>query len=144
MQGQQQKNTPESGWQWLHRPASVDNFIRLRDICGLTPRPRGAVAKGLPNSLYAVHLFDGEKAIAMGRVVGDGGINFEIVDIAVDPAHQGKGLGAQVMTYIMAYLDAQAPAGAYVTLMADVPALYQKFGFTLSRPRSEGMYMITS
>lgn len=26
----------------------------------------------------------------MGRIVGDGAINFDIVDVAVDPAHQGK------------------------------------------------------
>ncbi len=28
----------------------------------------------------------------MGRIVGDGAINFDIVDVAVDPAHQGKAL----------------------------------------------------
>ncbi len=28
----------------------------------------------------------------MGRIVGDGAINFDIVDVAVDPAHQEKAL----------------------------------------------------
>ncbi len=42
----------------------------------------------------------------------------------------------------MAYLDKETPAGCYITLMADVPALYEKFGFALARPESEGMYII--
>ncbi|MGQ6151109.1 GNAT family N-acetyltransferase, partial [Serratia sp. IR-2025] len=78
----------------------------------------------------------------MGRVVGDGRLNFEIVDVAVDPEHQGKGLGRQIMSHIMGYLERAAPQGAYITLMADVPSLYEKFGFKLSRPASEGMYLV--
>jgi hypothetical protein len=31
------------------------------------------------------------------------------------------------MEHIMAYLDKEAPAGCHITLMADVPALYEKF-----------------
>ncbi|WP_373454357.1 hypothetical protein [Cereibacter changlensis] len=27
----------------------------------------------------------------MGRLIGDGGCFFQIVDIAVDPSHQGQG-----------------------------------------------------
>ncbi len=38
----------------------------------------------------------------MGRIVGDGAINFDIVDVAVDPAHQGKGLGRLVMEKLVA------------------------------------------
>ncbi|WP_256717912.1 GNAT family N-acetyltransferase [Shewanella sp. UCD-KL12] len=131
----------------IQEVAQVDDFIRLREISGLTPRPRGAVVKGLPRSLYGVHIkVCSPKAklqtIAMGRVVGDGALNFEIVDVAVDPEYQGQGLGREVMQQIMNYLDREAPEGAYITLMADVPALYEKFGFKLSRPASEGMYIV--
>lgn len=73
----------------------------------------------------------------MGRIVGDGAINFDIVDVAVDPAHQGKGLGRLVMEKLVAWLDANAFDGAYVTLVADVPELYAKFGFESVRPESE-------
>ncbi|NRD71951.1 GNAT family N-acetyltransferase [Shewanella sp. VB17] len=80
----------------------------------------------------------------MGRVVGDGALNFEIVDIAVDPVYQGKCYGRLIMQAIMDYLDREAPKGAYISLMADVPELYEKFGFTLSRPTSEGMFLVKS
>ena len=122
--------------------ASVDDFIRLRDVTGLSPRSRDAVEKGLPRSLYGVTIELGSQTVAMGRVVGDGALNFEIVDIAVDPAHQSRGLGTLIMQHIMNYIDAEAPSGAYIALMADVPKLYEKFGFSLSHPKSEGMYKI--
>ncbi|QIL89084.1 GNAT family N-acetyltransferase [Microbulbifer sp. SH-1] len=129
-------------YQVIEKVASVEDFLRLRMITGLSPRPRAAAERGLPRSLYGVHVIKDSKTIAMGRVVGDGALNFEVVDVAVDPSHQGNGLGRLVMNYIMAYLEREAPSGAYITLMADVPELYKKFGFQLSRPDSEGMYLI--
>ena len=59
-----------------------------------------AAAIGLPNSLYAVQVFDGANVVGMGRVIGDGGLFFQVVDIAVLPAYQGQGLGKQIMAAI--------------------------------------------
>ncbi|QYK08376.1 GNAT family N-acetyltransferase [Shewanella mangrovisoli] len=129
-------------YQVIEQVASVEDFIRLRQISGLSPRPLAGVVKALPKSLYGVQIKCGTQTVGMGRVVGDGAINFEIVDVAVDPEHQGKGLGRLIMQHIMAYLDREAFTGAYITLMADVPELYEKFGFKFSRPASEGMYLV--
>jgi len=120
--------------------AAVADFLRLRIVSGLTPRPEAAAKRALPNSLFGVHLIVDEKTVAMGRVVGDGALNFEVVDVAVDPQYQGKGLGRLVMQNIMLYLEQTAVKGAYITLLADVPELYKKFGFVLSRPECEGMH----
>jgi len=128
-------------YQIIEDVVSVNDFMRLRDVAGLTPRPKEAAEKALSNSLFGVHVKLGKQTVGMGRVVGDGALNFEVVDIAVDPVHQGKGLGRLIMESIMRYLERNAIKGAYVTLMADVPALYEKFGFKLTRPKSEGMYL---
>ena len=84
----------------------------------------------------SVEMAEEAGAIEMGRIVGDGALNFEIVDVAVDPAHQGKGLGRQIMQKIVSWLDENAVKGAYVSLVADVPELYAKFGFSSVRPES--------
>ncbi|WP_444894650.1 GNAT family N-acetyltransferase [Microbulbifer sp. TRSA001] len=126
----------------IEKVAPTADFLKLREITGLTPRSREAAEKGLPNSLYGIHIKRQSETVAMGRVVGDGALNFEIVDVAVDPKFQGVGLGRQVMEHIMAYLDREALPSAYISLMADVPELYRKFGFELSRPDTEGMYLI--
>lgn len=125
----------------VEKVALVDDFLRLRKISGLSERPLEAAIKALPRSLYGVHIIIDGAAIGMGRIVG-GALNFEIVDIAVDPKYQKQGFGRVIMEHIMAYLDKAAPAGCYIRLMADVPALYEKFGFALARPESEGMYII--
>lgn len=77
----------------------------------------------------------------MGRIVGDGGLAFQIVDIAVEPAHQGKGLGKAIVGRLVQYLDEVAPAGAGISLLADGPAkyLYAQFGFRETAPASVGM-----
>lgn len=71
-------------------PAAED-FCRLREISGLSPRPLEAARKALPGSCYGMHILFEGKPVGMGRIVGDGALNFDIVDVAVDPLHQGKG-----------------------------------------------------
>ena len=71
----------------------------------------------------------------------DGGLTFQIVDIAVDPDHQGRGLGKTIVGRLVEHLRENAPAGAHISLLADGPAehLYAKFGFRLTAPASVGM-----
>ena len=87
--------------QIVEEVASVDDFLRLRKISGLSERPLEAAIKALPRSLYGVHIIIDGAAIGMGRIVGDGALNFEIVDIAVDPKYQKQGLGRVIMEHIM-------------------------------------------
>ncbi|SRR5471030_908953 len=121
---------------------SADDFCHLRQISGMSPRPLEAVIKALPASCYGMHIVCEGKSVGMGRIIGDGIMTFQIVDIAVDPAHQGKGLGRKIMESIMAWLDRNAAKGAYISLIADVPELYAKFGFVNVRPASEGMAIV--
>lgn len=89
---------------------------------------------GLPNSCYGVHILCRETVIGMGRIVGDGALNMDIVDVAVDPVHQRNGLGRMIMETLTKWLDQNACDDAYVTLMADIPELYEKFGFYARQP----------
>lgn len=133
--------SPEGSLRVEYRPPSTEDFLGLRKAAGLGSRSVEAATKGLPNSLFAVTLYSGTKAIGMGRVIGDGGCNFEVVDIAVLPEYQGRGLGRLIMEEIMTFLDENAPSGSYICLIADVPKLYEKFGFRLCAPRNEGMFI---
>ena len=120
---------------------AVDDYLRLRVVAGLSPKTREGASIGLPNSWFAVTVMFEGKAIGMGRVIGDGGTAFQIVDIAVEPAHQGQGLGKRLMAALMERLHKDAPAGAYVSLIADGDAkhLYAKYGFEPVMPASIGM-----
>ena len=123
---------------------SVEEYRQLRIVCGLSPKSLEAASIGLPKSLYATTIRDQGALIGMGRIVGDGGCNFEIVDIAVHPDYQRVGVGQSIMTRIMSFIENTAPDSAYVSLIADhhSPALYAKFGFKLTSPKSVGMALM--
>ncbi|MGP9147214.1 GNAT family N-acetyltransferase [Vibrio parahaemolyticus] len=118
---------------------SPNEFCEMRVKAGLSPKSLKAATIALPNSLYAISVRDGDALIAMGRVVGDGACNFEVVDVAVDPAYQGQGLGRKVMAYIDNYLSSVALEGSYVSMIADEPEFYEKLGYELVSPSSQGM-----
>ena len=128
-------------YQQANETPDTEEYQQLRIVCGLSAKTTEAAVKGLPNSLYCTTVRDSGRLIAMGRVVGDGGCNFEVVDIAVHPDYQRRGLGSRVMKAISKYLDDNAPESAYVSLIADhhSPALYSKFGFQPTAPVSIGM-----
>ena len=120
---------------------SVDTYQRLRVASGLSPKSAEAAARGLPNTLFGVQMLHAGEPVGMGRVIGDGGTAFQVVDIAVLPEHQGKGLGKRIMEEIAGWLREHVPEGGYVSLLADVPAdaLYARFGFVHTAPRTLGM-----
>lgn len=120
---------------------SVDDYIRLRLISGLSAFSKASAEAGLPNTIHAAIIRYRDQTVAMGRVIGDNGCFYQVVDIAVDPEHQGKGLGKMIVQNIVDYLQTEAPDGAYCSLMADGPAkyLYEKFGFKPVAPKSIGM-----
>lgn len=122
------------------RTPTPDEYLTLRAAAGLSPFSRAAAELALPNTIFAVVIEEAGRAIGMGRLIGDGGCFFQIVDIAVDPAFQGRGLGKRIMAGLMAHV-ATLPKGAYVSLIADTPAdrLYAQFGFVATAPRSLGM-----
>lgn len=118
---------------------SAEDYLELRNKAGLSAKSIEAAKIGLPNSLYAVQFRIDGNLIAMGRVIGDGACFFEIVDIAVNPEHQGKGLGKAVMRHIEKYLERASYKGSYVSMIADEPAFYEKLGYKLTAP-AQGMY----
>lgn len=120
-----------------------DEFVTLRDVAGMTPRPRDAVERGLSESTYGVtvlHEPTGE-TVGMARIVGDGATVFHVCDMAVHPDHQRQGLGTRLMDALLAFIESEASPGAYVNLMADVDGFYERFGFEETRPASKGMYL---
>jgi ribosomal protein S18 acetylase RimI-like enzyme len=131
------------GYRLVDGPPSADDYHALRVRSGLTPcRPEQARA-AIGGSWAAVHVVEeGNGAtVGMGRVIGDGGWYFHVVDMAVLPEHQRRGLGDAMLTALLDRIRDGAPAGAYVNLLADPPGrgLYERHGFVATAPRSVGM-----
>lgn len=115
---------------------SVADYIQIRLSAGLSRKSPEAAGIGLKNGLFSVIVYADDTPVGIGRVIGDGGCFFEIVDIAVLPEHQKKGLGHLIMQRLMRYINETALPTAYVSLMADhgTPEFYKRYGFEASLP----------
>ncbi|MFI1973062.1 GNAT family N-acetyltransferase [Streptomyces cinnamoneus] len=134
-------NTTNGSYELRPGVPAIETYRALRAATGLGEKSVEGAAAGLPNTWYGVTVEHAGATVGMGRVVGDGGCHLQIVDICVLPEHQGRGLGRQIMEELTAELERRAPAGAYVSLIADGDArhLYAKFGFAETAPVSVGM-----
>ena len=123
-----------------HFPGVAD-YRRLRDATGLSPKSEAAAERGLASTTYGVSLLRIGEVVGMGRIVGDEGCFYFVVDIAVVPELQGRGLGKRIMDALDAWMRANAPPTAHVSLFADGEAkrLYAKYGFAQS-DHSVGMF----
>lgn len=79
----------------------------------------------------------------MGRLLGDGGWYFHVIDMAVHPEHRRRGLGDAVLSALLDQIRERAPHGAYVNLLSDPPCrrLYERHGFSETAPGFVGMAM---
>lgn len=133
----------DNGYQLVTRLPTVAEHMHLRAVAGLSAFPEAATRLGLPGTAFAVVVEQGSQAVGMGRIVGDGGMFFQVVDIAVDPAHQGQGLGKAIVGALVRHAKETLPVNAHVSLIADLPAdaLYAQFGFAETAPSAVGMSM---
>jgi len=126
----------------MERPPVAD-YLRLRREAGLSPKTEEQAAVGLLGAWAACHVIHegtGE-VVGMGRLLGDGGWYFHVIDMAVLPTHQRRGLGDAVLSALLGRIRERAPAGAYVNLLADPPGrrLYERHGFIETAPGSVEM-----
>lgn len=130
----------DAGYLLTLETPTPEDFRRLRRAPGLAPRSLAAARAGLPNTVAGVVVRRDGEVVGMGRAIGDG-LVYLIVDVAVLPEHQGRGLGDAVVTALMGRLRDLAPAEAYVALFANGEAhrLYARHGFTPTAPGAPGM-----
>ena len=134
------------GYELRVETPAADDYLRLRIEAGLSPKSAAGAALGLPNTLQGAIVRHGGAVVGMGRVVGDGGLFLQVVDIAVEPAHQGRGLGTAIVGALVARIRATAPDATHVSLLADGEAhrLYAQFAFEPTAPGSVGMAFVVN
>jgi ribosomal protein S18 acetylase RimI-like enzyme len=81
--------------------------------------------------------------VGIGRVIGDGGLFYDIVDVAVDAKHQRRGVGKMIMDALMSYINANARPSSLISLMANkgIAPFYEKYGFKAREPDMPGMVL---
>lgn len=110
---------------------SAEDYVSLRLRSGMGNKDLDRSHKAIQNSLLTVSIYDGEKLIGFGRVVGDGGITYVVSDIMVDADYQRKGYASLIMKEIDRYFEENTFEDSYICLIANHPAdfLYHKYNF---------------
>jgi GNAT superfamily N-acetyltransferase len=119
-------------------PMRAEDYDALRTAVGWSSYEKAQIEEGLAKSLFIIVGYHQEKAIAMGRVIGDGMLAFYIQDVIVLPEFQGNGIGTQIMKRIMEYIDSRSVNSSSIGLMAATgkDAFYEGFGF-VRRPNEK-------
>lgn len=107
-------------------------YYNLREAVGWSNFSETQAREALKNSKYDVVFFNEEKAIGMGRVIGDG-IYYIIVDVVVVPEFQGKGIGTKIINEIISYITENIPKDSRVSVQLisekGKEPFYEKIGF---------------
>ncbi len=117
--------------QLVYEAPTAQDYVSLRLRSGMGNKDLKRSQIALENSLFTASLYDKEKLIGFGRVVGDGGITYVVSDIMVDKDYQRRGFAEQIMKAIDSYFEVNAHEDSYICLIANRPAdlLYHKHQF---------------
>ena len=113
---------------------TAEQFIELWQAVGWGEGPALEQTRlAMEHTLFRVSISDGDKIIAMARVIGDMGLDYYIKDVVVRPEYQGKGLGRMLINEILKFISENGIKGTdiFVELcaMPDKIPFYKKFGF---------------
>lgn len=74
-------------------------------------------------------LIDGENLVAYGRLSSDADMNFQISQMVVDPKHQGRGYGTEVLERLIALTREMHGNSIFLNARISAIAFYEKMGF---------------
>lgn len=115
----------------------VDTYLNLRAFVNWKVLKREQAELALKNSLYTVVAYLDEKAVGMGRLVGDGAIICYVQDLVVRPDVQTQGVGRQVLQRIIEHVEEIRMDNSEMMLCLMCAKgrepFYKKFGF-IERP----------
>ena len=122
------------GWTIRHNELNAEQFRELWESVWDGAPTAEQTALGLEHSLFRVSVFDGEKIIAMARMIGDMGLCCYIKDVIVRPEYQHQGIGRLMMNELLSFVRRNGVHGTdiFVELcaMPDKIPFYEKYGFS--------------
>ena len=101
---------------YVEKKLSVEEYLSLRNAVGWKPLTNRQAGLAVTNSLYMVGVYDDEKLIGMGRIVGDGGVICYIQDLIILPEYRKRGIGFVLIKYLKDYVESLTMEGEEMML----------------------------
>lgn len=115
----------------------VDVYLSLRKQVGWIELDRTQAQAALDNSVKIITVFDDDKPIGMGRIVGDRSVISYIQDLIVIPEYQKKHIGSELIEKLKTVVINDTKPGTRMMLCLMCAKgrelFYEKHGF-IARP----------
>ena len=125
---------------YLEHTPSAEEFNYLTNSVGWGIRKNNIIDEALRNTLYSLCVYDDNKLIGYGRIIGDKTIFLYIQDIMVIPEYQSKHIGTGIMENLLKqineYKKINSNIRTYLGASKGKESFYEKFGF-ISRPNED-------
>lgn len=115
-------------------------YNMLTESVGWGTRKESIIEEALKNTLYSLCVYDGDKLIGYGRLLGDKAIFLYIHDIMVLPEYQGNNIGTGILNKLLdkinEYKKVNPDIRTYLGASKGKEVFYEKFGF-IARPTED-------
>ena len=123
----------ESGLSVRYNILTAEEFLILWNSVWTSAPSLEQTRLAMEHSLFRVSIYDGDKPVAMARVIGDMGMCYYIKDVVVRPEYQGRKLGSLLIDEILRFVQAYGVKGTKIAVelsaLPDKVPFYEKFGF---------------
>ena len=125
---------------YIEQTPSAEDFNYLTNSVGWGTRKNSIVEEALKNTLYSLCVYNDNKLIGYGRIIGDKTIFLYIQDVMVIPEYQNKHIGTCIMENLLSqineYKKINPDIRTYLGASKGKEPFYEKFGF-ISRPNED-------
>lgn len=133
----------QDGYVLEERVATPEEYRKLCTAVGWGEIINFAAApRSLAGSVYGVVVTHDGEAVGMGRLVGDGAIYFYVEDVAIDPAHQRRGIGRDIMEALLDYIARTTYGPVFVGLFSTPQAEHLYESLDIRERDMRGMFRV--
>lgn len=112
---------------------NVDEFNMLYNSVGWGAYDKKISKKALENTFYSISIYDDDRIIGYGRLIGDVVCFMYIHDVMVIPEYQSRKIGTMIMNKLLKKIDELKKENpnlrVYLGASKNKEAFYEKFGF---------------
>jgi len=114
---------------WSDRTDAIDwhELAELYRVAPLAHKEPALLRTAFANSMFKRFAFEDGKLVAAGRVLADGIDVAYLCDVALLPSHQGRGLGKQIVTDLLALAHGHKKIFLYAAPGKE--GFYRRLGF---------------
>lgn len=131
---------------YIENTPTADEYNYLISSVGWGILDNNIIEEALKNTLYSLCVYDDEKLVGYGRIIGDNSIFLYIQDIMVVPEYQNKKIGTGIMEDLLKKIDEYKQKNPEVRIYLGASKgkekFYERFGFISRKDADLGEGMI--